>query len=145
MPASLHALPDGRHIAVGHHASIAQLDRALADMDPDQHAVMLEQSTLGDHHARVEQELRDARSRIAQLERELATAKGDGWELEDQSYEVVLGHPIWGNPTIYDECDTLGAVESAHGRAFAEMDADELERGPVFTRRITRQFREAQP
>lgn len=70
MPASLHALPDGRHIAVGHHASIAQLDRALADMDPDQHAVILEQSTLGDHHAQIEQELRDARKRIAQLEAE---------------------------------------------------------------------------
>lgn len=78
--------------------------------------------------------------RIEALEAELA--KNGNWEAEDQQYEVLLGHPLWGNPAIYDECDSLGGVEAITCRVRREMDADELEPGPVYTRRITRDFRE---
>lgn len=78
--------------------------------------------------------------RIEALEAELA--KNGDWEAEDQQYEVLLGHPLWGNPVVYDECDTLGGVEAIACRARREMDADELEPGPVYTRRIARDFRE---
>lgn len=94
---------------------------------------------------------RTAEALVSQLQ---AAALGDGdgsrpagasgWEPEGQRYEVVLGHPLWSNPTVYDEIDTLGGVSMIVGRAFAEIEADEIE-GPVFTRRITTDFREERP
>lgn len=64
----LYTLPDGRHVAVGTHASIPALDLAGADVEPHEHAVVLEQSALGEHHAKVEQELRDALKRVERLD-----------------------------------------------------------------------------
>lgn len=64
------------------------------------------------------------------------------WESQDQQYQVLLGHPLWSIPVIYDECEMASAVKGIVSRAYAEMDAGELEPGPVHTRRITREFRE---
>lgn len=57
------------------------------------------------------------------------------WVVEDETYEVLIGD------TIYDECDTLGAVAYTVGRCRAEIDADELV-GEIRTRRIVRYLRD---
>jgi hypothetical protein len=81
MTSALHALPDGRHVAVGETASPGQLDRAAADPGRFEQSVVLEPRVLGDHHARVEQELREARTLNAALRDEIDVLKGQLAEL----------------------------------------------------------------
>lgn len=81
-----------------------------------------------------------ARMRVALVQtehlRELLAERPEAgrWQLEYETYEVLIGD------TIYDECDSLGSVTHAVGKALAEIEADELV-GEIRTRRIVRYLR----
>jgi hypothetical protein len=57
------------------------------------------------------------------------------WEVEEETYQVLIGG------TIYDECDTIGGVGYLVDRAQAEINAGELE-GEIRTRRIVNYLRD---
>lgn len=100
MHPQLYALPDGRHIAVGSHASIRELDAVQAHVGQFEHAVVLDRGEVDDHHAHVERELRDALKRIAALEAERAGLHvmwafryGDGeFATKERALQVAAEH-----------------------------------------------------
>jgi hypothetical protein len=71
---------------------------------------------------------------LGHVRAELAKHRAGRWELEDESFEVLIGD------TIYSECSALGGVAHLVSRVRAEIEADELE-GEIRTRRIMRYLR----